>query len=117
MTKLFKAYLKNGVSTGDNLLGFEIDIESYLEMSETFKGIRVSRTGDTNCLIVAKCKYASTTTPDEVAKELEEIWMDSLRYQEFEKHVCKIQERTVVFYFCTTSDHLGVTGKIETTCT
>lgn len=109
---MYEELLKNGHSSGDNLLGFVIDVEAYLEDREVFTNIKVDSTQDIESLIVATCKYNHPLTEKEVSKIFEEIWENDLRYQEFEKHSIEVSDGKVIFYFCTTSGALGVTGKI-----
>ncbi len=110
---MFSKYLKNGISTGDNVLGFELDIEAYLDDSELIDSCTVSSNSEKECMIVAVCSYSQKHSEASVANNLKNIWMNCLRYQEFEKHSCEISKGKVVLHFCTVSGPLGVTGKIE----
>ena len=113
---MYAKFLKNGHSSGDNLLGFVIDVETYLEDSDNFFDVTVNSTKNVESLIVATCKYNDKLSEDEVAKELKNLWEFDLRYTEFEKHEDIISEGKVVLHFCSTSGSLGVTGKITATC-
>jgi len=114
---VFAKYLVNGISYGDDLRGFEIDIEAFLDESEILSNANVISSSDAQCMIKASCRFSDNFTEKEVVLELKEIWLDYLRYQEFERHTCEISAGKVVFHFCTTSGSLGVSGKIIATRT
>ncbi len=105
------------VSSGDNLLGFVMDIEIHLESSGIFENVKVASTEDLSCLINASCTYSNNHSQNEIKNYFIELWENQLMYQEFEKHQCEIEGNKVVLSFCTTSGGLGVTGKITASCT
>lgn len=113
---MYEEYLTS-VSSGDNLLGFVMDIEIHLESSGVFENVKVGSTEDLSCLINASCTVSKKYSQIEVKNYFIDLWENQLRYQEFEKHQCKIEDKKVVLYFCTTNSGLGVTGKITANCT
>lgn len=113
---MYEEYLTS-VSSGDNLLGFVMDIEIHLESSGVFENVKVESAEDLSCLINASCTFSKNHSQSEVKNYFIELWENQLRYQDFEKHKCEIEGKKVVLYFCTTNSGLGVTGKITANCT
>ena len=109
---MFGKYLNGQKSSGDNLRGFEIDIEAFLDESDVLSDAWVTSGEDEDCMITATCNYSDISSEKEIASELEEIWLEYLRYSEFEKHAFEISSGKVTLYFCTKSGPLGVSGKI-----
>jgi hypothetical protein len=109
---MYKKFLKNGRSRGDDLLGFLIDLEYYLEDIEGVSNVVTKSTDDENNLLVASFTYGTQFSEDDIAKRIEQTWLEDLRYQEFEIHEAVVSHRKVVFHFCTVSSPIGVTGKI-----
>lgn len=113
---MYGEYLTS-ISAGDNLLGIVMDIEIHLEMSDIFENVKVASTDDMNCLIEATCTFSRNNNEEEIKNYFIELWKNQLRYQEFEKHHCKIEDKKIVLYFFTSTTGLGVTGKITASCT
>ncbi|MBF7074618.1 hypothetical protein ISG33_14525 [Glaciecola sp. MH2013] len=109
---MYKEFLKNGKSEGDNLLGFLFDLEYYLEELEGVSNVSVRSTDDEENLLVASFKFAHDISEKEMADRLKNTWLDCLSYASFEKHSFVLSQRKVEFYFCTISSPIGVTGKI-----
>lgn len=112
---MYGKYLTS-ISSGDNLLGFVLDIEAHLEISDLFENVEVSSTDDINYLIEASCTSSKNSDPSEIKDYLIDLWLNQLRYQELEKHHCKIENENVVLYFFTSATGLGVTGRITARC-
>ena len=73
-------------NTGDNLLGFQIDMDAYLEESDLFEWIDVKRTGNDNCMLAAKCKLKADISIARAREDVCRIWEGSLRYSNFAEH-------------------------------
>ena len=112
---MYGKLIQNNRSNGDNLLGFLIDTEHYLEDSEYFSKVKVKTTSELDSLIVATCIYEKKIPHEKVVSELSNIWINYLRYNEFEKHKIEFENSSIVLFFCTISGSLGVTGKIIAT--
>lgn len=114
---MYGELIKGKQSSGDNLLGFVLDMEAYLEESDYFTSVVVDSASESESLINARCQYSNSIEKNQIITELKDIWESYLRYQEFEKHSVEIDGDNVVFHFCTTSGGLGVTGKITAKAT
>ncbi len=116
--KITDALSRVPISTGDNLLGFQIDIDyGLLEYRDIFEDADVKETGEPRCALLATTNVKDETlTADYVAKMLEELWLKSLRYQHWEAHSIEKLKDQLVLRFVTTSgdtrNDLCVTGKI-----
>lgn len=111
----YSQYLTNGISEGDNLLGFEFDLVAYICDEETCFHISHERTEDKNCMLILNCRFRDNATFNDIVKYLEKKWINYLCYDEFEKHYCEENNETINFYFVTKTANIGVTGKIEVT--
>ncbi len=103
------------LSTGDNLLGFEIDLVQGLERSGQFTGVTIKRTDQRTCKLIATCTTTNSDTAT-VATSLQRIWKEQLCYEHFEAHDVQQATNSVILRFVTRSgDHaedLCVTGEI-----
>lgn len=109
---MYSNHLKNGNSVGDDLLGFLIDLEYAIESIEGVTNLEACTSSDKENLLIASCNFSMKISERQMAKKFEEVWKEELRYREFEIHSSNISDGLVIFYFCTTSGSLGVTGKI-----
>ena len=105
------------VSPVSNLIGFKMDIDAYLEQQAIFRQVRVKRTGDPACALLATCCVADqTVSGEDIAQVLERVWQHDLRYAHWEAHQITVAEMHVELRFITTSGEsahdLCVTGKI-----
>lgn len=115
----YSQYLIHGQSSGDNLLGFEIDANVYLCCMESNLGcdfLYQERHDDANCMLTLCCNFAHNVSHQQIADYLEEKWLQYVCYQEFEKHYIEVVNDQLIFYYVTrSSSGLGVTGKIVAT--
>lgn len=105
------------ISSGDDLLGFLIDIDAYLEDTGIFRNVKVVRTGNPKRSLLATCELIPGSDKAQgVADILENVWLEELCYKHWENHVVQIHPDKVALFFITTSgdepDALCVTGKI-----
>src|SRR5690349_1333223 len=92
---------KHRVSSGDNLLGFEIDADHFLSESALLDSVIIKRSGDPRCALTVSCK--SVHAAEAVEAELESIWLNTLRYEHWEAHEVTRHQDSVSFAFITTS--------------
>jgi hypothetical protein len=106
------------ISDGDNLLGFEIDLEmSLINDRDLFAGSSVRRTDDPRCALIGMCKVTDPSIPTGVViKRLKEMWLTHLAYRHWEAHhIDVLPEQVSLRFVATTGDtsrDLCVTGKI-----
>jgi hypothetical protein len=105
------------ISEGDNLLGYEIDIDTYFEDSGMFEGIDVRRTGDPRCALYATCTTTDSNPSEQaIEAELERIWLTRLGYRHWKKHEFETTSETISLRFVTINQEepwaLCVTGII-----
>ncbi len=116
--KVSEALSRVPISTGDNLLGFRMDMDYILLASrDILCDVEVQETGDAKCLLIATARVIEPDLPaDYVAKRLVEMWLGNLRYRGWEAHSIEKQNDCVILRFVTTSgytpDDICVTGKI-----
>ncbi|MGP5063222.1 hypothetical protein ACTXIZ_03420 [Psychrobacter celer] len=115
----YSQFLIYGQSTGDDLLGFEIDVNVSFCCMENSVGcdfLDQERHDDTNCMLTLRCKFANNVSYQQVADYLEKQWLQHVCYREFEKHHIEVVNDQLIFYYVTRSSRgLGVTGKIVAT--
>jgi hypothetical protein len=92
-------------SRGDDLAGMYHDIEAYLSGSALLGGVEVRETGEAGNMLVGTCRAAvAAVAPEQVAAELERIWLERLRYGYREAHELTIEPRAVTLRFITQID-------------
>ena len=102
-------------SPGGDLDGMLADMRSSLANSGFFSEPRLRKTGNRLHLVEAHCKVSSPNiTPIMVRSELERMWLEELRYDDFEAHALGRTPTSVVLDFLTVarSARLYVTGLI-----
>lgn len=100
-------------NTADNLLGFQIDMDAYLEDSDLFEWIDVKRTSNDDCMLAAKCKLRADIPIERAREDVCRIWEGSLRYSDFAEHSLEEKPDGFLLHFVTTAPGLGVVGSIE----
>ena len=102
------------LSRGDNLLGFEIDLQETLRAS-SFVKIKVKRTELATCKLIFTCTTTNSSAAV-VASSLQRLWIEKLCYEPFEAHALQQESDKVTLSFVTRSGDsdgdLCVTGKI-----
>ena len=99
-------------NTGDNLLGFEIDMEHYLEDSDLFKSVSINRSTSSACMLQAICIIKPDIDIEFIKKRIENIWLNDLRYSQFEDHEVFVDEKSIKLNFVTIASGLGIIGEI-----
>jgi hypothetical protein len=108
------------LSTADNLLGFEIDLDQALKREGAFTHVNVERSSDPRCKLITYGTTAKTNF-EELRAILLYLWHDWLSYDHFEAHDLTRTANSIRFRFVTRSgdsaDDLCVTGAIVITGT
>jgi hypothetical protein len=105
-------------SPGGDLDGMLTDLEEFIGRSGLFLPPAVRKTGSREHQIEARCSPVSSHTPVvRLADEMERVWMDDLRYDDFEAHALLITDTAIILDFLTVarSARLYVTGMIIAT--
>jgi hypothetical protein len=105
-------------SSGDNLLGMEMDFVARLSGLDELdsKSVKVRRTGSTEELIIATCRCAEGVPLAVAGNAVRTVWLDDLRYSEFEAHSLAISDGVAELRFVTQMSRGGglyVTGVVE----
>ncbi len=109
---------KTPISSGENLLGFPIDVDHYLEDSGYFQDIHFEDSIDPRFAIIVRCRVSDPSAPmRDIARILENIWLEDLQYSYSKSHSMNISEKMVSLRFLTitgpSKNHLCVIGIIE----
>lgn len=102
-------------SPGGDLDGMLADITAALGRSGLFTAPLVTKTGGQEHLVEARCALIGNgTDAAQVASELERIWQDELRYDDFEAHAVLITDDSIILDFLTiaVAPRLYVTGLV-----
>ena len=100
-------------NTGDNLLGFQMDMDAYLEETDLFDDIRTQKTGDSRCMLKATCRLKVGVGVSKAKARIAEVWENCLRYSDCAKSSIHDTPRGFAFHFLTTAPGLGVVGRID----
>ena len=116
--EITRSLRKTPISSGDNLLGFRIDVDHYLEDSGYFQNIHFEDSIDPRFAIIARCRISDPfASMRDIARILENMWLEDLQYSCSEFYSMNISEKMVSLRFVTTTspskNHLCVTGIIE----
>ena len=94
-------------SSGDNLLGMQIDCDAYLEIEGVLDDVLVRPTADPANLLKGTARGRAGVPVDRLAAELEWVWLFELRYRYLEALIVRAVEGTVSLDFVT---QIGPTG-------
>lgn len=105
-------------SSGDNLLGFDIDLCYALIHANYFSHIRTKRTGDQRNMIVATCRLKLKYKKNlQIEETLLKLWQEQVAYYYFKAHDIQQDRDHITLRFVTlsgnTSKDLCVTGSIS----
>jgi hypothetical protein len=101
-------------SSGENMLGFVIDLDHALFERPDLTEPHIRATDDPRCLVVAETAVGdSVQSLQEIAAALRDVW-DGIAYKDFEASSCVWYEEATVLRFatCLERGHLFVTGRI-----
>lgn len=71
---------------GEQLTAVESTLREMLMASDVFEAVEVEHTDDPDQLVIALCQFRPFYTERDVARRLEEIWSDQVRYPFWESH-------------------------------
>ena len=83
--------------TGEQLTAVEDTLRDLLMSSGVFEEVEVEHTDDPDQLVIALCQFRPFYTERDVARRLEEIWADRVRYPFWESHALHIDNGYVEF--------------------
>ena len=96
-------------SSRGNLVGKLADFSHYLEQSRVIIPTRVRKTADIGCRLEATCRPRSpSAAAAEIAAELERIWLEDLRYEDFGVHTMSRSDQEVCLDFITLMEDAGL---------
>lgn len=101
-------------SSGDDLLGFEIDADHFFGENEALVNATVSRTEDLSCMLELRGEVADhISSLQQLSGVLNEIWQ-SLAYSHYESSSCEWYQEAMVFRFVTviSGDDFYVSGRM-----
>ena len=101
-------------SSGDNLMGFEIDADHFFGSNEAFVEAAVSRTEDLSCMLEMHGEIAShIVSLQQIGAVLNEIWQN-LAYAYCEASSCQWYKEAMIFRFVTviSGDAFYVAGRM-----
>lgn len=79
----------------DNLSGMAIDFDHYLWRCPSIRRVTVSTSADPNRQLTAHCLAEQAASPQQVATEIEQIWLRDLRYAYWETHALRVAATSV----------------------
>jgi hypothetical protein len=102
-------------NTGDDLVGFHIDLEAYLSEGEpeVFASVETSMPNKPDCMLRAVCDLQPGTALEAAERFVRDTWLTSLRYAYFEAHLVEPTPAGFIFRFVTMAPQLGVIGEIH----
>ncbi|WP_410816711.1 CPCC family cysteine-rich protein [Micromonospora sp. 050-3] len=100
----------------DNLSGMEVDFDHYLWRCRSIRQVTVSSSADPARQLTAHCLAEQAASPQQVAAELEEVWMRDLRYQDWDAHLLQVTPTSVDLHVATRNSQGGyyITASIFT---
>ena len=98
----------------DDLIGFIYDLEVHLDETDTYDSLDIS-IEQRKPMILVKAILKTGFDIDVAIESTKHVWMNKIRYVDFEKHSVKEVMGGVDFWFCTKSynSSLGVNGCIQ----
>lgn len=82
---------------GAQLQAVEATLRELLMSSGVFEEVEVEHTDDPDQLVIALCQFRPFYSEKDVARRLEEIWADRVRYPFWESHALRTDEGYVEF--------------------
>ena len=80
-----------------DLATLEGTLRDLLMASGLFVEVEVERTDDPDRFVIAMCEFNPDLSDDDVARLLERMWQDKLRYPYWEAHAFKVENGHVEF--------------------
>jgi hypothetical protein len=96
-------------SPGSDLDGMLEDLRAALGSSGLFSELRLRKTGSPRHLVEARCAPSSANvTPATIRAELERVWQEQLRYDDFAAHAVEHTASALIFDFLTVARSAGM---------
>ena len=108
-----QAILRHQRGIGADLYGLRVDCSFLLDQSPLIEFVRVKQPGEGEHMLVAMCRRKlPTATPEQVAGELERVWMTELWYPDFgaEAHILSYLPEEVSLEFIAMKGDRYITG-------
>jgi hypothetical protein len=98
----------------DNLSGMATDFDHYLWRCPSIRTVTVSTDPDPARQLTARCLAEPAASPNRVAGEIKEVWLQDLRYSYWEAHSLQLTPTSVRLDVITKIDENGyyITGSI-----
>ncbi|WP_236028163.1 hypothetical protein [Paractinoplanes lichenicola] len=98
----------------DNLSGMAVDFDHYLWRCPSIRHVDVTAGEDPARLLTAHCQAEQAASPERVAAEIEQAWLQDLRYADWETHFLRVTSTSVRLAVATMIDKAGyyITGSI-----
>lgn len=93
--------------SGPELAPVEASLRDLLMASGLFEEVEVEHTDDPDQLVIALCKFRPFYTEADVARRLEHIWSDRVRYPFWEAHAIHVEDDHVEFEAATRHSSSG----------
>lgn len=85
----------------------ESDLRDLLLSSRMFESVEVERTGDQDQLVIALCRFKPEFQEAEIAREVERLWTERMRYPFWEAHSLLVDPEFVEFEAATRNSDSG----------
>lgn len=82
-------------------------LRDLLMGSGLFAGVEVEHTEDPDKLVIAMCRFRPELSEDDVARHLETLWQDRIRYPFWEAHAFRVENGHVEFEAATRLSSAG----------
>lgn len=104
-----RAAIQSNVSPGqgEQVTLVEGRLRDLLMGSGVFEEVEVEHTEDPDQLVIALCQFRPFFTERDVARKLEEIWSEQVRYPFWESHGIRTEDGYVEFEAATRPDETG----------
>jgi hypothetical protein len=100
-------------NSGEDLIDFQKDMDTTLGAAGFLEYAHTRKTDDPNCMLITKCKLKAGVDLETAKQKTEEVWLNSLRYLDYEEHIVEDTDEGFVFHYLTWTKFLGAVGKIE----
>jgi len=85
----------------------ERDLRDLLMASGLFENVEVEHTDNPDQLVVALCRYVPGQSEADVAREIERLWNDRVRYPYWEAHSLIVDKEFIEFEAATRNSDTG----------
>ena len=93
--------------SGTDLATMEGNLRDLLMASGIFEEVEVERTDDPDQLVIALCHFKPVYSEKDIARRLEDMWHDRVRYPYWEAHALVVDKEHVEFEAATRNSSTG----------